>query len=900
MDYRKTLNIQTTPFEMRANLGTKELVLQKFWKDHQIYQKLLQQNQKNPQWVLHDGPPYANGNIHVGHAVNKILKDIIVRTKTFQGFYSPYIPGWDTHGLPIEWALIKQNKNTDPNLTPTEKRQNCKDFATEQLNNQKEQFQRLGMLSDFDDIYVTYNHQFEMDQLHVFMKMVQKNLVFRALKPVYWSWSSKTALAEAEIIYGNAESDSIYVGMATTTSFLEIPVGTKLMIWTTTPWTLPSNLAIAVHPDLEYHLVKINQETVIVSATRLTAVAELLKWNNPQILHTYKGQQLEYLKYVNPLLDEEHFVVVDEYVSDADGTGLVHNAPGFGVEDYTVCKRYGIEIYCPIDDDGKFDHQVKIPELKGVFYAKANALIIEWLQTKQALYFHDRFVHSVAHDWRTNKPLIYRATNQWFVNIDDIKLDIINVCKTIDSHPKWILKQLQDTVLRRKEWCISRQRLWGVPIPILFDGNNEPILDLEQIKYTISILQEKGCDAWFELSAEAFLSPKNRGLKGVTKSQDIMDVWFDSGTSYNILTHHHLNPQAELYLEGSDQFRGWFNSSLITSVIVNQQSPYKNLISHGFILDEKGFKMSKSKGNVVDPLKVCAESGADVLRLWVASTDYTDDMRLGKTIFEQAIDNYRKIRNSLFRFSLANLGDFNPATDMQTQLAEVDNYVLAEFHQTVQAYLQELDNYSFYRATKKLLNFLNFYSSWYFNLVKDVLYCNQANDPVRRQVQTVLYKILKTALVLLAPILPHTCEEAYQVLNEPSKQESVHLEKWVDLAWIKPQAFDQQKWEQFFKLKDLVYEETERLRDQKIINSNVEAKVEVNKKYQTQHFGPEQLTKYLMVAELSFQDLAEQDVRVTKTSQPICDRCKLHFPAEQLNQQNLSPRCANVLKNLAN
>ncbi|WP_391591640.1 Isoleucyl-tRNA synthetase [[Mycoplasma] cavipharyngis] len=896
MDYKKTLNINQTTFAMKANLATQELVWQKFWNEHQIYQKLLVRNGNNRQWVLHDGPPYANGNIHVGHAVNKILKDIIVRIKTFQGFYAPYIPGWDTHGLPIEWALIKQNKNTDSNLTANEKRNNCKQFAIEQINKQKQQFQRLGLLSDFSQIYCTFDHQFEIDQLQIFMKMVQQNLIFRALKPVYWSWSSKTALAEAEIVYDDHQSDSIYVGMPIVSQIDWIPSNTEVLIWTTTPWTLPSNLAIAVHPHIEYLLIQHQEKHFILSKERFLAVQQLLKWKNPIIIKQFNGKALERFTYLNPLLNEEHIIICAEYVSNNDGTGLVHNAPGFGLDDYLACQEYHIDVYCPIDDHGKFTNEVKIPELKGVFYQKANPMIIKWLSEKNALYFHETITHSIAHDWRSNKPLIYRATNQWFVNIDHIKQDIIKACQKVKSYPSWVLKQLQDTVLKRKEWCISRQRLWGVPIPILFDANNQPLLDLEQIKYTIDVLNEKGCDAWFELPATAFLSPKNKNLKNVTKSEDIMDVWFDSGTSYSILPKHHLNSQAELYLEGTDQFRGWFNSSLITSIITNQQSPYKNLIAHGFILDENGFKMSKSKGNIVDPLKVCNENGADVLRLWVASIDYNEDMRLGKIVFDQVIGNYRKIRNSLFRFSLANLTDFNPKNDWQNQLSEVDNYVLAKFKQTITNFLNYFEQYSFYCATKELLNFLNFYSSWYFNLIKDALYCNAVNDQKRRQIQTVLFQILKTTLILLAPIIPHTCEEAYQALNWSDKQLSVHLEKWIDVTEIKVDSYDQNKWDYFFKLKDLVYEQTEKLRDQKIINSNIEAKVVLDQKFVTNNFDLDALRQYLMVAELSFANLNGENLVVSKTKNPVCVRCKLHFQATELNASGLDQRCAQAIE----
>lgn len=900
MNYKNTLNILHTAFKMQANLNVQEPQWQQKWLDQKIYEQILNRNKNNPQWILHDGPPYANGNIHVGHAVNKILKDFIVRIKNFQGFYSPYIPGWDTHGLPIEWALTKLGKNTDPNLTEIQKRNNCKNYAAKQILNQKLQFQRLGLLSDCKEIYQTFDHQYEMDQLNVFIKMVQKGLVYRALKPVYWSWSSKTALAEAEIVYANHQSHSIYVAMNTIEAFDQIPLNTKIVIWTTTPWTLPSNLAIAVHPEFVYFLVLVNDhDYYLVAKSRFEALVKLLKWNNYKVISEILGKKLEYLKYNNPLINETHFVICGDYVSAADGSGIVHNAPGFGLDDYLVCQEYNIEPYCPIDDDGKFMSNVKLPQLVDVFYAKANQIIIDILISKKALLFHEIITHSVAHDWRTNKPLIYRATSQWFVNIDNFKNDIIKACKNIKSYPEWVLKQLENTVLKRKEWCISRQRLWGVPIPILFDGNQEPILDLDQIKHTINVLDQKGCDSWFDLDACAFLANKYKHLKKVSKSTDIMDVWFDSGTSYSILKHFNLKSQAELYLEGSDQFRGWFNSSLITSVILYNKSPYANLISHGFILDENGLKMSKSKGNVVDPLEVCNQSGADVLRLWTASADYSEDMRLGKTIFNQAIGNYRKIRNSLFRFSLANLVDFDPKSDLIFELSDVDNYILAKFKKVLVGVINDIDNYNFCKAIKEILNFTNFYSSWYFNLIKDDLYCNALNNLRRKQIQNVLYWVLNSTIILLAPFMPHTTDEAYQFLNTINKKVSVHLEKWVDPHDLPNISVDESKWEHFFKIKDLVYEKTEKLRDQKIINANTEAKVILDAKWDQKKFNCEQLKKLLMVAEISFKQNLENEVLVTKSQYSACLRCKLHYGQNQLVlNSNLCLRCNDVINQL--
>lgn len=897
MDYKKTLNIFHTDFKMKGDLGIREVFCQQNWLAQEIYQKLLIQNQDGPQWVLHDGPPYANGSIHIGHAVNKILKDFIVRIKFFQGYYSPFIPGFDTHGLPIEWALIKQGKNLDPHLDPVTKRTNCQQFADSQIAIQTKQFMRLGLLSDFRQKYLTYDQQFVIDQLNIFAKILAKNLIYRSLKPVYWSCSSQTALAEAEVVYAPQQSPSLYVKFATVEEFQNIPANTNLVIWTTTPWTLPANLAIALHPEKEYVLVMVDNSHYLLMGKLLPKLAVIFGWKDYQTIATYQGQELVYLKYYNPLINEQHFVILADYVSDEDGTGLVHNAPGFGLDDYLSCQKYQINIHCPVNGLGHFTNQVKIPNLQGLFYKQANPIIIELLQQHQMLLFASKIVHNVAHDWRTNQPLIYLATKQWFINIDAIKNEVITACSSLKTYPPKIKNQLVDTVIKRKEWCISRQRIWGVPIPILFTADDKPILDLAQINYTIKILKEQGINAWFSWPAEAFLLPKYHHLKPVSKSQDIMDVWFDSGTSYTILSHHSLRLPAQLYLEGSDQFRGWFNSSLITSLIVSGHCPYQKLISHGFVLDENGLKMSKSKGNVVDPNQVVQKFGADVLRLWIASSDYTEDLRLGAIVFDQVVKNYRKIRNSLFRFPLSNLVDFDPDLDYQTTLSAVHQYLIFQLNTMVDQALVQIRKFNFSLAIKGVNNFLNFYSSWYLNLVKDLLYCEKVNSLQRRQVQTVLYQVVFQTTLLLAPFLPHTTEEVYQTLKIKDKKLSVHLENWKQLTLKDNKvSVDSQKWAQFFGLKNLVYEEIEKARNQGILKQSYEAKVTINSSYYDHRFSIPQYQQFLMVSEVEFVN-HPQLVVVTKTTNQPCGRCKLYYPKQAMTPQLLCQRCQIAIKN---
>ncbi|MCF0227831.1 MAG: class I tRNA ligase family protein, partial [Malacoplasma sp.] len=515
-----------TAFEMKANLNVKEPKIQKQWDEAKIYQKILEQNKNNNQWILHDGPPYANGNIHVGHALNKILKDIIVRYHLMKGDYSPYIAGWDTHGLPIEHALQKKTSGYNQ-LSVAQKRDACKNFAIQNVKNQLEQFKRLGMVTDFNEIYLTLEPEFEHDQLLLFLDMVKKNLVFQDYKPVYWSWSSHSALAEAEIEYAEIEADSIYLAFEVVNGNKVLKPGDKIIIWTTTPWTIPSNLAVAAHPDYEYVKVNVNNQNYVVCLDRFPAVAKILGWENYTTSEPFKGIELENAKYISPLTKEHCPIIVDDYVSRDDGTGLVHNAPGFGLEDYFACKKYNINVYCPIDDYGKFDNKVKIKELEGVFYEESNPLIIEMLKKENCLLAHKKIKHSAAVDWRTKKPIMYRATKQWFVNIASIQKELLDAIKDVIFPNETNKNQLTAMIVNRKEWCISRQRVWGVPIPIIFDENKEPIFDQELILNIIDLIKKHGTNAWFMEDVEFFLTDKykNSGKK-FYKEKDIMDVWF--------------------------------------------------------------------------------------------------------------------------------------------------------------------------------------------------------------------------------------------------------------------------------------------------------------------------------------------------------------------------------------
>lgn len=899
MNFKDTLNILKTDFEMRANLPNNEPIVQKFWQDKSIYQKVLDKNINNKQWILHDGPPYANGNIHVGHALNKIIKDIIVRYYSLNNFYCKYIPGWDTHGLPIEHALLKKGINNKPGMSIVEKRNNCLNFALENVAKQKEQFIRLGTLSDFQEKYLTCDLDFEIRQLNLFLEAIKKNLIFQDFKPIYWSWSSRTALAEAEIEYQDLKAPSIYVAIDVKQSkTTKVSNNDKLVIWTTTPWTIPSNLAIAVHPDFKYVKVKVQDQYFIVSKNKVDDIAKTLVWKDPQIIDEFLGKELEYTTYYHPWFKEkEGLVILAEYVTDDNGTGLVHNAPGFGAEDYYACKKYNIGIYCPINEFGKFDSSINDKTLENVFYDDANRIITERLSNENKLLKLSFFLHSAPIDWRTKKPIIYRSTKQWFINIESIK-DELNKSINQVVFPNEINKtHLLDMIKNRVEWCISRQRVWGVPIPIIFDENKKPILDQELIQNIINILKKEGINVWFEKPVEYFLTKKYLLSQSTKyyKETDTMDVWFDSGSSFTLLEAKGLNYPADLYFEGNDQYRGWFNSSLINSVIYSNKAPFKRLLSHGFVLDEKGFKMSKSLGNVVDPSDVCKKYGADILRLWAASSNFNEDVRISDNILKQVSETYRRIRNTLFKFILANISDFKLTNDYDlTQLNEADLYILNTLNKNIDKIYKCYENFDFLNVVKIINNHTVELSSWYFEIIKDDLYCDSIDAKNRRNIQFVLYKILSTYLMFLTPIIPHTCEEVYRHLNIDNKKESVMLESMPKKIDIKA-TIDQSYWDMFFKLKSVVYTELEKARNDKIIKKSNEASIDI---YYSEKipFNIFILKKYLNVAQIKLhQEQSELKAKVSNANLVRCERCWNYFENSEIVEGNICKRCHKVI-----
>lgn len=899
-DYKKTLNMPTTSFEMKANLNQKEPKMQEQWVLDKIEKKILAKNKSKKPFILHDGPPYANGNLHLGHSLNKIIKDFILRYKSMCGFYTKFIPGWDTHGLPIELELLKKNINTDKNLTIVEKRKNCKKFAIDNVYKQIDQFRRLGIMSEMDDIYITCDREYEVRQLKIFSKMLSNGLIYQDLKPVYWSWSSQTALADAEIEYKDAVSDSIYLTFEMVDKNSFISKGDKLVVWTTTPWTLPSNLAIAANPKIIYVRVKYNNNFYILAQSLLEKVASKLKWNNYTVKNEFTGKVLEKMFYKHPFNQKKFKVILANYVSDKDGTGLVHNAPGFGHDDYLACKKYNINVFCPINNYGKFTDDVKDDELNGLFYLDANPIIIERLKNNNSLLFHEKITHSVAHDWRTKKPIIYRATKQWFVNISKINDEIIKSLSKVKSIDNTIISKMKEMIKNRQEWCISRQRIWGVPIPIIYDKDYNPILDSKVINNIIDIVNNEGIDVWYEEDAKYFLPKDYNASKKYIKETDIMDVWFDSGTSYSILKDNKLPFPADLYFEGKDQFRGWFNSSVITSVATTKMAPYKILLTHGFVLDETGNKMSKSSGNGIDPMEVCNELGADVLRIWVASSDYLEDVKISKEILSQSAEIYRRIRNTLFKFILGNIGDFDYSKIKNVKYSQADLYVLNELSETVKEVTNFYENFN-YKSIIKLVNKnLANLSSWYFDYIKDILYCEKKDDPKRIAVQATLYQLLDNYLKLLAPIIPHTCEEAYSFFDKKNKQKSVHLEDWCNFKMDPKNKVNVKKWNEFFRIKDVVYSEIEKARNERIITSSGDAFITITSSEKLP-FDENIMKKYLNVAEVSFvlKTKGSINIKIKSSKYNKCDRCWNFCDKNKMStkEHGICKRCDTVVNN---
>ena len=766
MELKDTLLMMETNFEMRGNLNIKEPLLVKKWADEKVYNK-MNEDQPLGEYMLHDGPPYANGAMHCGHMLNRILKDFVVRYKNMCGYKTPFVFGWDTHGLPIENMVTKSgvNRKTTPIF---EFREKCKEYALSQVERQKSDIRRLGCLGDYDSPYLTLLPEFEAREIHVFSEMALKGLIYKGLKPVYWSPSSESALAEAEIEYHDVKAYTIYVSFDTVDGKNVVPNDTKFIIWTTTPWTLPANLAICAHPQFIYGLFKTDKGNFVFLSELKDTLIEKLGFTTCELVKEIKGSELEGILVKHPFYDRTSMLILGDYVTAETGTGLVHIAPGHGEDDFNVCLKYGIKPYCPVDEHGKLTSDAG-ERLAGLFYEDANLEVLKILEENNCLLKEEDIVHSYPHDWRTHKPVIFRATPQWFCSIEPIRDQLIEEIKKVNWTPKWGETRMVNMIKDRADWCISRQRAWGVPIPIIYCEDNTPIIDKDVFDHIEKLIKENGSNIWYKLSEKELLPEgytNSHSPNGIfRKEKDIMDVWFDSGSSWNgVLNERGLKYPADLYLEGSDQYRGWFNSSLILSLAVNGKAPYKNVVSHGFVMDEHWEKMSKSKGNGSDPLKIINIYGSDVCRLWASLVDYQQDARISESIVKTISEQYRKIRNTL-RFLLGNLnnGSVNDSfkeEDKVDTFEKIDLYVLARLEEVKNKVIDNMDSFNFINAISEILKFVSDdLSSFYFEITKDILYCENKTSLRRRQVQTVLNEVLFTLMRLLNPILPFTMDE---------------------------------------------------------------------------------------------------------------------------------------------
>lgn len=914
MEIKETLNLLKTEFPMRANLPNKEPERQKEWEESDIYNKRQALNKDKPSFILHDGPPYANGNIHIGHALNKISKDIIVRYKSMSGYRAPYVPGWDTHGLPIEQALT--NTGVDrKSMSVVEFRKLCEDYAWKQIEKQRTDFKRLGVAGEWDNPYVTLTKDYEAEQIRVFGKMAEKDYIYRGLKPIYWSPSSESALAEAEIEYHDVRSPNIYVAFKVKDGKSLLDTDTSFVIWTTTPWTLPANLAIAVKPDAQYAVVEADGRKFVVASEMVEDIAETLEWENVTLINEIEGKELEGITAQHPFYDRESLLILGDHVTLEDGTGLVHTAPGHGEDDFIVCQKYQLPVLSPVDGKGLFTAEA--PGLEGVFYDKANKTITEWLEENDALLKLDFFTHSYPHDWRTKKPVIFRATPQWFASINNFREEILKAVQDVDWLQPWGMQRIFNMVRDRGDWVISRQRAWGVPLPIFYGENGDAIITPETTEHVAQLFEEHGSNIWFEketveLLPEGFTHPSSPN--GVfTKETDIMDVWFDSGSSHHAVLRkrENLSFPADLYLEGSDQYRGWFNSSITTSVAINGVSPYKAVLSQGMVLDGNGKKMSKSIGNVIDPNKVIKQMGADLIRLWVSSVDTQADVRVSMDILKQVSEIYRKIRNTI-RFLIQNTEDFDINKDgvAYEELRPVDQYLMNRLNQTVKNVTDGYERHVFSDIFKEINQFCTVdVSNFYANFSKDVLYIDAPDDYNRRAMQTVFYHIIRDLTKLLAPILPHSAEEMWTYLQE--EEDYVQLAEFPEVRSYDNEAEVLDKWNAFMKFRDKVLKANEVARENKIIGKDFEAKTTIYASNQVKELLESlnsDIRQILIASDLIIKDLSEKpedesilefegvSIKVEHMSGEVCTRCRItsENTVQISDEEYLCQRCHEI------
>ena len=914
MKMKETLNLGKTEFPMRGNLPVKEAERQDGWNQDSVYELRQKLNENKPSFILHDGPPYANGNIHMGHALNKITKDIIVRSKSMMGFRAPYVPGWDTHGLPIEQQLVKQGVDRKK-MSKAAFRELCEKYALEQVNLQREDFKRLGVAAEWDNPYMTLQPEFEAEEVRMFGEMAEKGYIYKGKKPIYWSPSSESALAEAEIEYQDIKSPSMYITFDVVDGKDILDTDTKMIIWTTTPWTIPANYGVAVHPDYKYIQIDADGTKYVVAEERLSVLKEEFDWENVEVLKEFSGRDMEYMTVQHPLYDRTSLVILGYHVTLDSGTGLVHTAPGHGEDDFIAGQKYKLPVVSVLDEKGIMNEDA--PGFEGIFYDKANPLVTDQLKENGHLLKLSFFTHSYPHDWRTKKPVVFRATAQWFASVEMFRDDILKEIDKVDFKNEWGKVRLYNMIKDRGDWVISRQRAWGVPLPIFYAEDGTPIITPETIEHVAQLFEEHGSNIWFKHDAKALLpegfTSEHSPNGGFTKEEDIMDVWFDSGSSHRgvLGKRDNLTYPADLYMEGSDQYRGWFNSSIITSVATNGIAPYKQLMSQGFVLDDKGHKMSKSLGNIILPSKVIKQSGAEIVRLWTASADTSSDVAVSMDILKQVSETYRKIRNT-FKFILANTTDFEPSKNAVAfdDLASADKYMLIKLNAFSKEVLDNYAEYDFLAIYKKVITFIsNDLSAFYLDIAKDIVYIEAEDSFERRSMQTVLYQIVTTMAKLLTPILPHTTEEVWDYLKEP--EEYIQLSEMPEVAHFDGEIKIVENWQAFMKMRSHVLKALEDARDAKLIGKSFEAKVSLyvndSDKALLDALNTD-VRQQLIVSDLEIlsvenapEDATKFDnlaVKVEVANGEVCQRCRMIKTdvGENPELPTLCHRCATIVE----
>ncbi|MBN4084099.1 isoleucine--tRNA ligase [Mycoplasma sp. CSL10166] len=892
MNYKKTLNMPKTDFEMRANLTQKESKFRELWATSEVYKKVLEKNKNNPRFILHDGPPYANGDIHVGHALNKILKDIIVRYKTLRGFYSPFVFGWDTHGLPIEHKMLTEAKLNKDELSPIIIRKKAAKYALKQVDKQLKQLELLQLFTNYDKKYITLDKKYEVKQLEVLKKLVFDGLIYKGLKPVYWSPSSQSALAESEVEYQDVVSPSIYVSFNVVSStFKSIKPNDKIIIWTTTPWTLLANAGAALGEKIEYNVLSYQDQRYIVAKELLNEFVSKLNWEGYEILETFIGSEIENhsILYNTPITKVEAHLILGHHVTTESGTGIVHIAPMFGEDDYLIGKKYNLNMIMHISDKGYIENTNT--QFDNIFYEDANKLIGQFLGS-DLLHF-SRFKHSYPHDWRTHKPIIYRGTPQWFVSIDKIRDKILSeIENNVTTYPEWAHKRLYNMILNRGDWTISRQRTWGVPLIFFYDQDKNPVFEEEIFDYVINLVSQFGTDVWWEKETDELLPEKYRG-KGFTREMDIMDVWFDSGVSsiaVDIDDENGIKPPYDLYLEGTDQYRGWFNSSIINSVAFNGFAPYKKIVSHGFTVDKKGEKMSKSKGNVINPLDIVKKRGADILRLWVANSEYSNDISISDEILDQNTEIYRRIRNTI-KFLLGNLNNFE--YDSELERTGIHLYIKNQLENIKETIFKAYDEYKFINVIKILNNYIVDLSSFYLTITKDILYVQKIDNPERIMVLTNLYEITEFLVHIIAPILPTTSEEAFSFFNSKNKPTLLMLSEYMNNNEFKYDNVILEKYQEFFELRDEVNVLIEKEIKSGLIKRSNEAHLILNTN--SDLIKSLDLKTLLMVGKVTFDNTKETQIITFESLK--CERCWNHFEENDFDKSNnICLSCSNIVK----